>query len=84
MYRRDLMTYHILLTPKSRTFIPDFFISLKSSKIEYAPILVKWLCPNCKIKEKYFSTVLQAKSDSDVMVCLQSYHGLITDISHVY
>ena len=67
MYRRDLMTYHMLLTPKSRIFIPDFFISLKSSKIVYAPVLVKWLCPNCKIEENYFNTVLPANSDSDVM-----------------
>ena len=29
------------------------------------------------------STVLLAKSDSDVMLCLQSYQGLIIDRSHV-
>ena len=30
------------------------------------------------------STVLPAKSDSDFMFCLQSYQGLIIDISLVY
>ena len=30
------------------------------------------------------STVLPARSDSDVMFCLQSYPGLIIDISLVY
>ena len=30
------------------------------------------------------ATVLPAKSDSDVMFCLQSYQGLRTDISLVY
>ena len=30
------------------------------------------------------STVLPAKSDSDFMLCLQSYKGLISDISLVY
>ena len=30
------------------------------------------------------STVLPAKSDSDVMFCLQSYQGLIIDKSFVY
>ena len=29
-------------------------------------------------------TVLPAKSDSDVMFCLQSYYGFIIDISLVY
>ena len=29
-------------------------------------------------------TVLPAKSDSDVILCLQSYQGLIIDISLVY
>ena len=29
-------------------------------------------------------TVLPAKSDSDVMFCLQSYHGLIMDIALLY
>ena len=29
-------------------------------------------------------TVLSVKSDSDVMICLQSYQGLIIDISLVY
>ena len=29
-------------------------------------------------------TVLPAKSDSDVMLCLQSYQGLIIDRSLVY
>ena len=29
-------------------------------------------------------TVLPAKSDSDIMFCLQSYQGLIIDRSHVY
>ena len=30
------------------------------------------------------ASVLPAKSDSDVMLCLQSYHGLIIDRSRVY
>ena len=30
------------------------------------------------------STVLPVKSDSDVMFCLQIYHGLKIDISLVY
>ena len=30
------------------------------------------------------TTVLPAKSDSDFMFCLQSYQGLIIDISLVY
>ena len=30
------------------------------------------------------STILPAKSDSDVMFCLQSYQGLIIDRSLVY
>ena len=34
----------------------------------------------CNIK----TTVLPVKSDSDVMFCLQSYHGLIIDILLVY
>ena len=29
-------------------------------------------------------TVLPSKSDSDFMLCLQSYQGLIIDISFVY
>ena len=29
-------------------------------------------------------TVLPAKSDSEVMFCLQSYHGFMIDISLVY
>ena len=32
---------------------------------------------------KQVDTVLPAKSDSDVMFCLQSYQGLINDISLV-
>ena len=34
--------------------------------------------------EKLTTTVLPAKSDSDFMFCLQSYQGLIIDISLVY
>ena len=30
------------------------------------------------------STVLPAKSDTDVVFCLQSYQGLIIDLSLVY
>ena len=32
----------------------------------------------------YLTTVLPAKSDSDVMFCLKIYHGLIIDRSLVY
>ena len=32
----------------------------------------------------YTATVVPTKSDSDVMFCLQSYHGLIIDRSLVY
>ena len=54
----------------------------------------KWLCAsNCRWRFKgqgyvcfknVSFTVLPAKSDSDFMFCLQSYQGLIIDISHVY
>ena len=37
-----------------------------------------------KTKIKHKTTVLPAKSDSDVMFCLQSYEGLIIDRSLVY
>ena len=37
-----------------------------------------------KIGETQEGTVLPAKSDSDVMFCLQSYKGLIIDRSLVY
>ena len=32
----------------------------------------------------YTTTVLPAKSDSSVMFCFQSYHGIIIDRSLVY
>ena len=35
-------------------------------------------------KNKIVSTVMLAKSDIDVMFCLQSYRGLIIDRAHVY
>ena len=34
--------------------------------------------------KNYLSAVVPAKSDSDVMFCLQSYWGLIIDRSRVY
>ena len=34
--------------------------------------------------DKEWDTVLLTKSDSDFMFCLQSYQGLIIDISLVY
>ena len=37
-----------------------------------------------RINKKNICTVLPAKSDSDVMFCLQSYQGLRIDISLVY
>ena len=41
--------------------------------------IIVGICTN-----KIVSTVMLAKSDSDVMFCLQSYWGLIIDRSHVY
>ena len=36
------------------------------------------------INNNFSVTVLLAKSDSDIMFCLQSYQGLIIDIPLVY
>ena len=45
---------------------------------------VYWSTQCCYLHTVHSSTVLQAKSDSDVMFCLQSYQGLKTDRSLVY
>ena len=38
----------------------------------------------CSVINPIAGTVLPAKGDSDVMFCLHSYQGLITDRSLVY
>ena len=51
--------------------------------------LIGWIYKKRKLSSMVFKlvgqlTVLSAKSDSDVMFCLQSYQGLRIDRSHVY
>ena len=46
--------------------------------------MVRCLAPYSHASFSLAITVLPAKSDSDVMFCLQSFHGLIIDRSLVY
>ena len=59
----------------SVTFSPPFWfqIYLQDLSAEYVKIRLMMTC-----------TVILAKSDSDVMFCLQTYHGLRIDRSLVY
>ena len=69
--------YHEILLSQ-RNFVPtsqmghiEVVPTLKMDKQRLAPFL-------------FVSTVVPTESDSDVMFCLHSYHGLIIDRSRVY
>ena len=64
----------------------DYFICPCLSCLSYLILAMNQIhvIMRCIIMGFHCTTVLPAKSDSDVMFCLQSYQGLIIDISLVY
>ena len=60
------------------------WLKTSSYQISGVDIAASFLIILLKLYLKCIVTVLPAKSDSDVMFCLQSYQGLIIDRSLVY
>ena len=54
------------------------------SRVEHEKSFITSRQGPIKLNHSLLSTVLPAKSDSDVMFCLQSYQGLIINRSLVY
>ena len=65
------MKYHSLFLLKIRKDVTKFVICCSRD----------W---RLKGKEHALITILPAKSDGDDVLCLQSYQGLMIDISRVY
>ena len=62
----------------------SFFVLILDCKCSNYHLLLLALCCICLRKFILSVTVLPAKSDSDIMICLQSYQGLRIDRSLVY
>ena len=65
--------------------IPRVYINTEEDNEECFLLVYRALGASiCLLMKSKQSTVLPAKSDSDVMFCLQRYQGLIIDRSLVY
>ena len=55
-----------------------------ASLTEYVQVSFQLLCTTLPLSFIQLTTIVPTESDSDVMFCLQSYHGLIINRSLVY
>ena len=85
---RDIFFYPAL------TLMIDFYSLIRVHNVCFhGQIILEciWLYTDDLISRRHITSVrlrittaMPAKSDSDFMFCLQTYQGLIIDISHVY
>ena len=83
------ITYYEKGKQTTKTFCGKMFGSFAHEVLSIHLVTRQWLLSSKEIAEhatdgKNSFTVLPANSDSDVMICLQSYQGLIIDRSLVY